>query len=185
MTPELRERVNDAFDEVMEAIEERTISRPVGDRFLGRIAAIRSGLDALIPQFPDHTHRWEERSQDTLDAEYRETGAVIGRWYCPDCYTDTMVKPDSLPVTPELRKPHPDCVEYVLEDGRRFAWSESNVQYEEVPEDGASFALLRSRLDRLRDALDQIAVKVEAASYHRNYRAACIDISEILRDSLQ
>lgn len=51
------------------------------------------------------------------------------------------------------RKPHPDCVEYILEDGRRFAWSDSNVQYEEVPEDGASFTLLRKRLTEAQDRL--------------------------------
>jgi len=54
------------------------------------------------------------------------------------------------------RKPHPDCVEYVLEDGRRFAWSESNVQYEEVPPDGASFTVLRYRLDRANETLAEL-----------------------------
>lgn len=39
-----------------------------------------------------------------------------------------------------------DSVEYIREDGRRFAWSESNCQYQEVPENGASFTLLRKRL---------------------------------------
>lgn len=46
--------------------------------------------------FPDHTHRWEERSQEALDAEYRETGAMIGRWHCPGCFEETMVEPDSV-----------------------------------------------------------------------------------------
>jgi hypothetical protein len=50
------------------------------------------------------------------------------------------------------RTPHPDCVEYILEDGTRWAWSESNVQYEQVPQDGESFTLLRMRLSRLEEA---------------------------------
>lgn len=49
--------------------------------------------------FPDHTHRWEERSQETLDAEYGQTGAVLGRWICRACWTETDVEPDSLAAT--------------------------------------------------------------------------------------
>ena len=41
-----------------------------------------------------------------------------------------------------------DCAEFVLDDGRRFAWSESNVRYEEVPADDKSFTTLRLRLRR-------------------------------------
>lgn len=39
-----------------------------------------------------------------------------------------------------------NCVEFVNKDGRRFAWSESNVCYEEVPPYGGSFTVLRKRL---------------------------------------
>jgi len=55
-----------------------------------------------------------------------------------------------------------DCVEYVMEDGRRFAWSDSNVCYEEVPQDGSSFTLLRQRLADVQDA----RIDAEAALYH-------------------
>ena len=58
-----------------------------------------------------------------------------------DCLADVKARYDI-----HVPEPHPNCVEYVLEDGRRFAWSESNVRYEEVAEDGASFTLLRRRL---------------------------------------
>lgn len=46
MTNELRGRINAAWDDVYEAIQERTITREFGDRILGRIAAIRSAADA-------------------------------------------------------------------------------------------------------------------------------------------
>ncbi len=45
------------------------------------------------------------------------------------------------------KDPNPsNAVEFIDENGNRWAWSESNCQYESVPEDGASFTLLRKRL---------------------------------------
>lgn len=50
-----------------------------------------------------------------------------------------------------------NALEYIAENGQRYAWSDSNVQYEPVPEDGASFTLLRNRLKtaecRMKNAL--------------------------------
>lgn len=43
-TPRAIERTQDAFDEVMLAIQEGTITREFGDRLLGHIAAIRSAM---------------------------------------------------------------------------------------------------------------------------------------------
>ena len=61
-----------------------------------------------------------------------------------------------------------DCAEYILDNGTRFVWSESNVQYEEVPQDGESFTLLRHRLkeqeatvERLRGALTGLKATVD------------------------
>ena len=45
-----------------------------------------------------------------------------------------------------------DSVEFITKEGKRYAWSDSNVQYEEVPPDGESFTLIRKRLDDLQTA---------------------------------
>lgn len=52
------ERTQDAFDEVMLAIQEGTITRAFGDRLLGHIAAIRSALTDLVAQIEDGPHEW-------------------------------------------------------------------------------------------------------------------------------
>lgn len=54
-----------------------------------------------------------------------------------------------------------NAAEFITDDGKRFAWSESNVQYEEVPEDGESFTILRTRLSRLEDARDGLVEDLE------------------------
>jgi hypothetical protein len=41
----LREALNDAFDAVMEGIEEQSVSRSIGDRILSHIATARALVD--------------------------------------------------------------------------------------------------------------------------------------------
>lgn len=53
----------------------------------------------------------------------------------------------------ETSKLHANCAEFVTDDGRRFAWSDSNCRYEEVAPDGASFTLLRNRLAAIVEAI--------------------------------
>lgn len=48
---------------------------------------------------------------------------------------------------------HANCAEFITDDGRRFAWSDSNCRYEEVEPDGASFTALRNRLAAIVEAL--------------------------------
>ena len=69
----VRERINDAYDAVYEAIEERTITRAFGDRLLGEVMAIRSGLDAADGAVPEAGSREGLRAAaqaviDALDA---------------------------------------------------------------------------------------------------------------------
>lgn len=45
-----------------------------------------------------------------------------------------------------------EAAEFIDSCGHRFAWSESNVCYEEVPTDAESFTLLRKRLSELQKA---------------------------------
>ncbi len=54
-----------------------------------------------------------------------------------------------------------NCVEFINDDGRRFAWSESNVCYEEVPQDGESFTLLRKRLSEAEAERDRLQAKLD------------------------
>lgn len=53
------------------------------------------------------------------------------------------------------------CAEFVTDDGRRFAWSESNVRYEEVSRDDASFTMLRNRLAALEGSVAAADVLAE------------------------
>lgn len=41
-----------------------------------------------------------------------------------------------------------NCAEFITDDGRRFAWSESNCMYEELSKDGGSFTMMRRRVER-------------------------------------
>lgn len=49
-----------------------------------------------------------------------------------------------------------NAAEWISDDGIRWAWSESNGQYERVPQDGMSFVLLRSRLERAHTKLREL-----------------------------
>lgn len=37
----------------------------------------------------------------------------------------------------------------------------------------------------LREALEAVRDKMQAAAYHQNYRQACIDVNEVVLDALQ
>ena len=49
---------------------------------------------------------------------------------------------------PDILRLQGNCAEFVTDDGRRFAWSDSNCHYEEVAPDGGAFTTLRNRLRR-------------------------------------
>lgn len=67
----------------------------------------------------------------------------------------TLTKTSSKILNRLSRAPSPNnCVEFINEDGKRFAWSESNVRYEEVAKDGDAFTTLRSRLDNANKTLE-------------------------------
>ncbi len=85
-----------------------------------------------------------------------------------------------------------DAVEFILEDGSRYAWSESNVQYEPVPQDGEAFTLLRKRLsDREEDLEAAQAVardqegQLRALESERAERRAIIDRLQARVDRLE
>lgn len=113
---------------------------------------------------------------DDFDVRIPLTGThVPGMWTmqlivrCTTC--DAQLRYDRLPVLE--RKPggfamkympgqNPgNAVEFINEDGSRYAWSESNCQYESVPQDGASFTLLRKRLERAEQIVRLAALLIQ------------------------
>ena len=65
-------------------------------------------------------------------------------------------KPGDQPSAQRVRQLQNDCVEFVMEDGTRFVWSESNCCYECVHQDGSSFTLMRRRLADTQRALKEL-----------------------------
>lgn len=48
-----------------------------------------------------------------------------------------------------------NAAEFIDDEGHRYAWSESNVRYEEVEPDDGCFTLLRNRLSKAQERLEE------------------------------
>lgn len=74
-----------------------------------------------------------------------------------------------------------NCVEFVNEDGRRYAWSESNVTYELVADaagNKASFTVMRNRHDKLQLAAAKM-IDLLDADVQRDVQEWCDAVEEV------